>query len=269
MEQSNHGWDMSDQMTPTLFGRIGNWFRRGQRPGEESSQDLSSTASDVQADSQLPAISNGSETRSTFLRPWVKRDATIDQLQNGVAALSDLMTTIRDNLEKQAHRQDDLLDYLSHLPQALQSLPESNRVQGEALKAIQEQIRQQTGQQGKLAEVLERIHRADGEHRSTLGALQERVETIGRQEESIGRSLSGVGTALETVSRNSEASALVLTQMRDNFSTRDGELERILRKQNTRFTTMLTVAIVLSIAALTAVVIFGYLGYEALSQHAR
>ncbi|MDB5173420.1 MAG: hypothetical protein JWO87_31 [Phycisphaerales bacterium] len=259
---------MSDQTTPTLINRIGNWLRRGGRQGDELSNDLSARASDGAGDGNLPAVTNG-ETRSTFLRPWVKRDATIDQLQNGVAALSELMGTIRDNLEKQAHRQDDLLDYLSHLPQALQSLPESSRVQGEALKAIQEQIRQQNGQQGKLAEVLERIHRADGEHRSTLSALQERVETIGKQEESIGRSLSGVGTALETVSRNSEASAQVLTQLRDNISSRDTDLEAVIRKQNTRFTTMLTVAIVLSMAALTAVVIFGYLGYVALSQHAR
>jgi hypothetical protein len=40
---------------------------------------------------------------------------------------------------------------------------------------------------------------------------------------------------------------------------RDAELERVLRRQNTRFTTMLIVAIVLSVAALTAVAMVGYL----------
>ena len=49
-----------------------------------------------------------------------------------------------------------------------------------------------------------------------------------------------------------------------HIGLRDGELERVLKRQNTRFTTLLTVAIVLSISALTAVSTFGYLAYEAM-----
>ena len=47
--------------------------------------------------------------------------------------------------------------------------------------------------------------------------------------------------------------------MRDNIDTRDGQIERILHRQGTRFTTMLAVAIFLSIAALVAVGVIGYL----------
>ena len=47
---------------------------------------------------------------------------------------------------------------------------------------------------------------------------------------------------------------MVLKQMREDTTTRNGELERILHRQGSRFTTMLAVALFLSIAALAAVV---------------
>ena len=182
-----------------------------------------------------------------------------------MSALTDLMATIRGNLERDAQRQDELLAYLSRLPQAIESLPESSRVQGKPLKAIQQGIEQQNTQQSKLAEVLEKMHKADGEHREALIGVRDRADTIAQQEQAIGASLSTASVALETVSKNSESSARVLENLRDNLSSRDSDLERVIRRQNTRFTTMLTVAIVMSMAALTAVVVFGYLGYETLS----
>jgi len=76
--------------------------------------------------------------------------------------------------------------------------------------------------------------------------------------------MQSLGFALASMSNNSQSSAQVLEQLRDNSARRDGELERVLKRQNTRFTTLLTVAIVLSISALTAVSTFGYLAYEAM-----
>ena len=54
-------------------------------------------------------------------------------------------------------------------------------------------------------------------------------------------------------------SSQVLQNMRDNLNSRDGQLERILHRQNTRFTTMLAIAIFLSISALVVVCVMGYL----------
>ncbi|HZL35808.1 MAG TPA: hypothetical protein VFC78_10900 [Tepidisphaeraceae bacterium] len=221
---------MSDQLnsvsTPTLMGRIGSLFRRTNRIEELTTEGLPALidpAISAPTEPAEPAPADQIEPRTTFLRPWSRREQTIEQLQNGVTALSDLMGSIRDNLQ------------------------------------------QQNTQHGKLAEVLECIHRADGQQRRSLDAIQERVDAMGVHEEAISRSLTTVGTALEMVSRNSETSAQVLCQIRENLGSRDSDLERVISKQNTRFTTMLTVAIVMSMAALTAVVVFGYLGYQTLS----
>ncbi len=229
----------------TLIGRLSRFFRK--HPGGDLPLEGETDIQPVEA------------SRSTFLRPWARRDQAIANLQQGFTALTDLMTTVRDNLERQSQRQDELLEYMSHLPQALQSLPESNRVQSETLKAIHMQLATQTGQANKLGEILEKLSQATAGSRETLDELRERVDDLSRHDQRISDTLGNVGAAMSDVSKNSQTSASVLQQVRDNINQRDGQLERILLKQNTRFTTLLTIAILLSIAALGAVVVFGYI----------
>src|SRR5581483_4029500 len=146
----------------TLFSRIGGWFRKSNSPHN----------------GDLPLSDPGNATpvvvhRSSFLRPWAKRDAAIAQLQEGFTTLTDLMSGIRSNLEKQNERQAELMQYLSSLPQVLEQLPESNRVQGETLKAIHQQLASQNAQQSKLAEILDRVAETGGQQRELIEDLAE------------------------------------------------------------------------------------------------
>jgi chromosome segregation ATPase len=230
----------------TILSRIGNLFRRNHR------------------DSDLPLMhddrNNGALVpRVTFLRPWAKRDAAINNLQEGFHTLTDLLSGIRENMDRQSQRQDELLAYLSHLPEAMRAIPESSRSNGEMLRAIHVQLEQQHLQQDKLAEILEKMHEADGEQKQAIHDVRENIDAIHQSGESINTGLNGLGAALQNVSRNSTTGAQVLEQMRDRIDARDGELERILNRQNTRFTTLLAIAIFLSMSALTAVCVIGYL----------
>src|SRR5262249_10550334 len=116
----------------TIFSKLGNWFRKGQRDG-----DLPLTGEVDQT---------SIEPRSTFLRPWARRDAAVQHLQEGFLTLTDLMSTIKTNLENQSKRQDELVNCLAHLPEALRSIPESSRIHGETLRAIHQQLEQQNVQ---------------------------------------------------------------------------------------------------------------------------
>jgi chromosome segregation ATPase len=235
---------MSDQHT--ILSRIGSWFKRPHR-----------------LDHDLPLNENGNnglvETRSVFFRPWARNEQRIQALQDGFHTLTDLMSAVRDNLSAQTQRQDELLKYLSHLPQALQSSAETNRVQNETLKAIYQQMESGNEQQQQLTTFLDKLTETSTGQRETLDAMRERIESVAEQDKLISDTLHGVGSALQTVSKTSHTSTEVLRQMRDNIDSRDGQLERILQRQNTRFTTMLAIAIFLSVAALVAVSLFGYL----------
>jgi chromosome segregation ATPase len=240
---------MSEQQT--FISRIGNWFKPRKNGGD-----------------QLPLMletpdrpDNTGGTRSRFFKPWggpSKRDQAIANLQNGFGALTDLMGSIRDNLEAQGRRQDELLRHLSDLPQMLSTLPESNKLQSETLKAIHVQMTQQTLHQEKLTEILDRVGETTSTQTRMLDSLRDNVDQLHKHDTAIVDNISSVGSAMQTLSRNSHTSAQVLETLRDNLNSRDGQIERILHKQAARFTTMLAVAIFLSIAALVAVAVVGY-----------
>lgn len=274
-----------DENQTTWLSRIGSWFRRGgsgseSHPGSAPSgsdrrlrEDFPPNDENGHPDDVIDAATTGGggnggnslmpgpmEPRSTFLRPWARRpDPNLEQLRSAVGALGELMTGIKDNLEQNARRQDEMLQYLSHLPQALQQLPESSRMHGEALRAIQLRMERQSTEQQHLAEILERVSNADQVNGRMLEGLQQRMEALNQHDKAISENLNEVGAAMQSLGRHSETSTLVLKQMREDTSTRAGELERILNKQGTRFTTMLAVAIFLSVAALGAVTVIGYL----------
>jgi len=85
-------------------------------------------------------------------------------------------------------------------------------------------------------------------------------------DQAITDNLKNVGTAMQTVSENSQTSAEVLQQLRHQLSGREDELQRVLQRQGTRFTTLLSIAIFLGMSALTAVVVLAWMLY---SQHPR
>jgi chromosome segregation ATPase len=236
---------MPDQ--ETLVARIARWFRR--KGG---------------SDGNLPLLEmrNNSKTfvpvGSTFFRPWARRDAAIDNLQHSFLLLTDLMSAIKDNLEKQNQRQEELSQYLAHLPEVIQSIPDNSRLHYEALKAIHQQMEQHNGQQKQLGDILDRISQASGTHQKVLEALNDRVESLNQHDQTIAGHMHEVGTAMQTVTQSASTTTQVLENLRDNLNARDGELERILRKQGNRFTLLLAMAIVLSVAALLAAVCVGW-----------
>lgn len=225
---------MSDE-SPGLMARISSWFKRDK--GEDTGTDL------------VPGPG------SSMLRPMNKRDQAVANLQEGFNTLTDLMSTIKENLNDQGRRQDELLKYLSHLPRAIEGIPETNRLQVESLKAISARLEQQTTQQNLIGEILGKLADNDVQQRSAVEDVRTRVEDVASQNKNIAENLSSVGSAMQTVSKNSTASAQVLEQVRDNIERRDGQLERMMMKQAQRFTWLLSVAIFLAVAALAAVVI--------------
>src|SRR5205814_2935048 len=131
----------------------------------------------------------------------------------GFNTLTDLMSGIKDNLERQTDRQIELMKYLSALPQVIEMLPESQRVQGETLKAIHSQIEHQGVQQERLATILERMGTAGAKQNEKLHEISDRLETFQARDEKIAQNLEAVGNSMTSVSKTSSASAQVLEQL--------------------------------------------------------
>src|SRR5438105_2142599 len=108
-----------DQLTQSnLLSRMGNFFRRALHEANGDWTEPTTLSNGMPEDGHVSGDS--SVARTTFLRPWNKREQAIDQLQSGIAAVSDLMGTIRDTLERSSTRQDELLNYLAALPRVVE-----------------------------------------------------------------------------------------------------------------------------------------------------
>lgn len=237
---------MSDH--PTLMSKLSDWFKRPRTD-----------------DSNLPTVLDADHPvrRDTstggLLRPWAKRDNAMESMTRGFDTLTNLMGGIRENLERQGSRQEELLGHLSRLPAMFEQLPEASRVQGETLKALHEQLSAQHQQQHRLVEILDHVSRSGTQQNEALEDLSERVERMRQTDQAIADNLNNVGSAMAELGRSTSTGAQVLENLRDNIHVRDDEIQQVLLKQGARFTVMLSVAIFLSIAALVAVAIVGYL----------
>jgi chromosome segregation ATPase len=233
--------------TETFLNRIGRLFKRPTKPNGDADD----------GHEQNPSVSV--ETNPLTLRPWRKNSAAIAHLQDGFQSLTQLMDEIRQNMVSQSRRQDELIGYLSALPKLLESIPESGRLHAETLKAIQTQLQRHGDQQETLGEILEKLAESGGDQKDLLEGLRERVETLNLQDKAMADSLGSVSASLEQSTRHSVAGTQVLESLRENLKSRDGDLERVIQRQNARFTTLLIVAICISVAALVAVGVVGYL----------
>src|SRR5262245_7248955 len=92
---------------------------------------------------QHTALPQVVETRTSIFRPWARQDRALQNLSEGFVTLTQLMSGIKENLEKQNARQDELMRVLAQLPQMIETIPESNRNSAEALKTIYQQLAQQ------------------------------------------------------------------------------------------------------------------------------
>jgi small-conductance mechanosensitive channel len=256
---------MNDQST--FLSRVSSWLKRkpsdGELPLERHARDLDREHGreqehhgDVAVGTMLDRVT---VRRPSIFRPFARRDHAIQSLQSGFSSLADLMSTIRDNLETQGRRQDQMLSYLSNLPEILQSLPETHKIQAETLKSIGQQLESQVEQQRRLTDILDKVSDSGSQQREFLEQLNGRVESLGENNEAISENLRQFGASMENVGKSADSSAQILQQLRDNLNSRDTEIQSFLQRQNSRLTIMLTVAIILSVASIIAVAVMGFL----------
>lgn len=241
----------------SVVSRISQWFKPS-RSGDDLPPLVDQPAVSAEPSAPADAIERAEpRPRLSFLRPWARRDAAIAGLQQGFTTLNELMSTIRDNLEKQAARQDEMLSYMANLPEILQALPESQRTQNETLQVMSQQLQQQIAQQGRLADILDKVSESGAGQKQILQALNGRVENLSQHDQAIAENLRHVGTAVEQVGRTSQSSAEVFQQFRQSLAARDLDMQELLQRQGDRTTTLIYVAIGLSAAAIIVVSVVG------------
>ncbi|MGA2498160.1 MAG: hypothetical protein ABSH20_10485 [Tepidisphaeraceae bacterium] len=206
---------------------------------------------------ELAPMGQRESRRLLFFRPFAKRDAAIAGLQQGFSSLAELINSIRDNLERQGRRQDEMISYLSHLPELMHSLPDSQRVQSEALRTIGQQLQQHNQHQTRLAEVMAKASQSYDDQRLVLENINGRVESVLEHNDRMAQNLRQVSSTVENMGRNGDSGVHVLRQLQENIQRQDESVQDIFQRQNSRLTFLSIAAMACSMMAMLAIIVIG------------
>src|ERR1044072_5086244 len=121
-----------------LLSWFNSWFMR---PSDEGA---------LGRELPLEAPLSDAKPRKLF-RPFTRTEP----VSENAGAITDLLITMRETLDRQGERHDELMTYLSQLPKAMEMIPENSRLQAEALAAIRQHLENQGATARQLTAVLE------------------------------------------------------------------------------------------------------------------
>lgn len=195
-------------------------------------------------EAELPRGVEPSRTRGWF---WLLGRGSGDDTQT---ALTDLLVALRESMDRQTQRHEELMTYLSHLPRALEMIPENTRQQSEALAAIRQHLENQRTQATQLSAILDKVGQATIDQRRILEAVRQRLDMLAENDQKVAENFGSVATALSTSNETTRLAGEVLRSLECDLRRRDETLVRLLESHRSRHTWMLGLGLALAGAAL-------------------
>ncbi|MEL7238209.1 MAG: hypothetical protein AAGK78_05045 [Planctomycetota bacterium] len=224
----------------------------------------------VDADTGLVKFQQKPGVLRPFKRKEYQREAALASIRGGFGQLSHLMADIRDGLDASVERQGELLDQLKYLPvvakqnadasEAMkQQFSRANELQGEAVRAIKEQVTGQRETAEQLNSLLSTMSKDARNQKQDMDDLQSRLERMRESDQAISSNLAGVGTALKDVSAQAGGQGEMMLKMQEQFEVRTVALQEQMKKQSGRQSLLTVFALLLAFFALGAVLAVGYI----------
>lgn len=198
------------------------------------------------------------ERTSFGFRPFSAR-REVRARHDNVTALTDLLISMRETIERQGQRHEELMTYLSHLPKAMEMVPDLSKQQAEALSVIKQHLENQGTQGKQMSTILEKVGQAAVDQRRILDSVRQRLDTLAEHDQQVATHFNNFAGALSTSADTTKFAGELLKTLDTHVRERDEAFERIIRTQNRRHTIMLIGSIILSAAALIAVTVGEYL----------
>lgn len=226
----------------SLLASLRSWFSR--------------PADDLPLASRLEGPSSGGgsgsgASRAGLFKPFQRGGSSASQADS-LAPLTDVLVSVREAVERQSQRHEELMTYLSHLPKAMELIPENSKLQSEALAAIRQHLENQGTQAKQMATILDKVGQATVDQRRILDSVRQRLDMLAENDQKVAEHFSTFSTALVSSADTTKVAGELLRSLEANIRTRDEALERILTIHQTRHTWMLAAAIAMATAALVA-----------------
>ncbi len=187
------------------------------------------------------------------------KPASMHEIKQGYGEVIQTMASLRQHLDEQSQRSDQMLRMMDGLPELLRSIPEQTRVQTQLLRAIASQLDSQNTTNGHLTEAIQSLSKAADKQDHTLGQVREHLAAESNTRKELHAGIVTLNSTLESVEASNFAARDALRTVTEQQQERDEQVRSMFRRSQRLNTAMTLVSWALAIGALA---VAGYVAFE-------
>lgn len=177
------------------------------------------------------------------------------KLQQSYDSLLQTVRELREALDGQQRRQEDLLSRLSTLPQAAEALPQTTKMQADMLRMINDRLAMHAEQQRRVGEVVGSLGKGKSETAEALQGIKEQIEMSNEIDRQLVESFNRFSVTIDRLHVANNHAVEALQQVRDSYAQSALQMHEWIEKSRTRNKWLLGGAFAMSFIALAAVII--------------
>jgi hypothetical protein len=177
------------------------------------------------------------------------------KMQQSYDALLGTVRELREALDGQARRQDELLTRLGTMPQAIDALPQTSRIQADMMALINDRIKMHAEQQKKVNEAIGNLGGSKNQLGDALQAIREQIETGNEIDRQLVDSFNRFSLMIDRLHMANTHAVECLQQVRDSYAASAMQMQEWIEKSRHKHTWLVGGAFAMSLVSLAAVVI--------------
>jgi septal ring factor EnvC (AmiA/AmiB activator) len=245
---------------PSLFSRVGQWFKPGDRHRSGSS-DFRPTAPDsyVDAVESEAAESEAVDGRGALVSPALskrrQREEALARVEEGFTRVVQLCESLQTHFAHQDQRASRIADSLVEVSGGMARLANVVEAQGDTLHAIVGQLEKGNTRSARIEELAGQFSKLTEAQRQALAGIGQQVEAAQKTDQRIVETLDTVQQALTTLGASCSASTQALKVLRMASAETDERMSKLVEQQGRRFVWLFAVTLILATVSVTAVVL--------------
>jgi hypothetical protein len=170
-------------------------------------------------------------------------------MQQSYDSLLDTVRELRETLDGQARRQEELISRLTALPQAAEALPQTSKMQQDMLQMISNRLALHVEQQRKVAELMSNLT-TKKEQGEALTTIREQLETSNEIDRQLVDAFNRFSMMIDRLHMANNHAVECLQQVRDSYAVTQMQMQEWVEKSRQRNGWLLGGAVVMSVLAL-------------------
>lgn len=176
------------------------------------------------------------------------------KIQQSYDSLLSTVRELRETLDGQAKRQDELLSRLSTLPAAVEALPQTSQMQTDVLRMINDRLNAHAEQQRKINDSITSLGTNKAQANDALQAIRDQIETGNEIDRQLVDSFNRFSMMLDRLHSANQHAVECLGQVRDSYAATAMQMQEWIEKSRHRNNWLVGAAFAMSLASLVGLV---------------